>query len=131
MTAPPALTRRRLDGVRAKIAALSDAAFHLDVSSPPADVESVAEAAFAVYDMLRDLSRPRPVTGCPKHPMGAADPLAPEGWGGCLLCNDARRLAHRGSVPAPPANACVVCHRPFPRAARLPADGMCADCRAR
>jgi hypothetical protein len=37
----------------------------------------------------------RTTTGCDTHPEGAIDPLAPDGWGRCLFCNDRRRKAQR------------------------------------
>ena len=38
-------------------------------------------------------------TGCDRHPEGAVDPVPPEGWGSCLLCNTYRRRAAKG-IPA-------------------------------
>lgn len=35
----------------------------------------------------------RTVTGCDTHPDGAIDPVPPDGWGQCLLCNTRRHRA--------------------------------------
>ncbi|MFE6405139.1 hypothetical protein [Streptomyces alboflavus] len=39
-------------------------------------------------------------TGCADHPTGAVDPVAPPGWGTCLLCN-ARRRRHDAQQRTP------------------------------
>ncbi len=35
----------------------------------------------------------RSATGCDTHPDGAIDPIPPDGWGQCLICNTHRRRA--------------------------------------
>lgn len=128
MTQRPALTHQRLEAVRAKIATLNDAAFHLHVTSADEDVDLVADTAYAVYDMLRDLSRPKPVTGCEIHPRGALDPLAPDGWGRCLLCNSNRRRGRSVVLPQV-ERVCAECHRPYLPSMSPPRDGLCSGCR--
>jgi len=123
----PAARRRLLEELRARIATLSDAAYHLEASSVRGEFDFVAQSAYSVYDLARNLAGPVDVTGCLVHPTGAVDPMPPPGWGRCLLCNDLRR---RGSPHAHATleGVCPGCERPYPADARIPAGTVCADC---
>lgn len=106
MSQRPALTNNRLQAVRVRIAALSDLTYALHTQSAEEDLDTCAEAAWAVFEALRDLTRPKPVTGCQQHPTGPIDPLyaeegLPAGWGRCLLCNISRRRGTRSEPRRP------------------------------
>lgn len=65
--------------------------FELTIESAPAAFDEAADAIYAAFSIAREISREPNVTGCSEHPRGPVDPLAPEGWGKCLLCNGRRR----------------------------------------
>ncbi|EST37906.1 hypothetical protein N566_10470 [Streptomycetaceae bacterium MP113-05] len=58
----------------------------------PEEYESVADLLWNVFLVARELAPTRSRTGCEVHPDGPVDPLAPEGWTRCLLCNRNRRI---------------------------------------
>lgn len=60
MSHRPALTANRLQLVRDQIAALSDLVYHLNPTSAEEDVSTATEAAWHIFDSLRDLTRPTP-----------------------------------------------------------------------
>ncbi|MEV5704780.1 hypothetical protein [Actinoallomurus sp. NPDC052274] len=70
----------------------------LDAGSPSEGFDEAADELFRVYNLARNLGSRESFTGCPLHPDGAVDPLAPMGWGKCLLCNE-RRKKGGASVP--------------------------------
>lgn len=75
--------------------------FDLHIESPPEAFDQAADALYAAFELARTLARSPSVTGCERHPQGAIDPLPPDGWGKCLLCNDHRRRATRPATPTP------------------------------
>ncbi|WP_242892602.1 hypothetical protein [Actinomadura litoris] len=87
---PEALTM-----LRKAIAVAQDLAHDLNEASTPSAYEAVSEVLSDAYDRARDLARPHGRTGCARHPDGAVDTQAPDGWGVCLLCNTHRRQAAR------------------------------------
>lgn len=120
MNAPQSLP---LASLRKAIAAAQDLAHDLSSTSPPQAYDPVADALYAAYDAARDLASPRGLTGCAKHPQGAIDTRAPDGWGSCLVCNTHRRRAniHDHTVHTHAAKARRIAHLPdLPPAAELP-----------
>lgn len=49
------------------------------------------EALHEAYWIAAELAKATSRTGCKQHPQGPVDPVAPDGWGNCLLCNNWRR----------------------------------------
>ncbi|GAA2948775.1 hypothetical protein ACFPN0_14895 [Kitasatospora cinereorecta] len=80
-----------LKDLQARMATANDLAYHLDYTSEPEDFEKVMEALHEAYWIAADLAKKRTRTGCTDHPHGPVDPIAPEGWGTCLICNSRRR----------------------------------------
>lgn len=80
---------------RTKLAAIDGSVRALYADSHPAELELVADELYLLFNIARNLAPARTYTGCDRHPNGAIDPEAPQGWTRCLLCNDARR---RGTV---------------------------------
>ncbi|MFD3608987.1 hypothetical protein ACFWXA_13100 [Streptomyces atroolivaceus] len=80
-----------LKDLQARMATANDIAYHLDYTSEPEDFEKVMEALHEAYWIAADLAKKRTRTGCADHPHGPVDPVAPEGWGTCLICNGRRR----------------------------------------
>lgn len=89
-----------LERLHAKLATVNDLAFALVPQSPEESVRELMEAlreAVALAGELKGVSARS--TGCQEHPQGPVDPVAPVGWGVCLLCNTRR---HRGVRRRPP-----------------------------
>ncbi|QMU75470.1 hypothetical protein GXW83_06650 [Streptacidiphilus sp. PB12-B1b] len=82
---------------RTKLAALDGTVRALYADSHPAELEVVTDELYLLFTVARNLAPARTYTGCDRHPNGAIDPEAPQGWSRCLLCNDARR---RGTAVA-------------------------------
>ncbi|MEU0181484.1 hypothetical protein ABZ312_09870 [Streptomyces sp. NPDC006207] len=85
-----------LKDLQTRMATANDLAYHLDYTSEPEDFEKVMEALDEAYWIAADLARKKSRTGCTDHPHGPIDPLAPEGWGSCLICNGRRRSGKTG-----------------------------------
>lgn len=77
--------------LRDALATASSTVDNLRPGSAPEAFDAAADELFRVLSAARDLGGDESFTGCPLHPNGAIDPLAPPGWGRCLLCNDRRR----------------------------------------
>src|SRR3569833_3758075 len=58
----------------------------LDSRSPVEGFDGAADELFRVQNLARTLGSRESFTGCPHHPESAIDPLAPMGWGKCLIC---------------------------------------------
>lgn len=84
--------------LNAALATASSRVDDLDTGSPAEAFDGAADELFRVQNLARNLGSRESFTGCPLHPEGAIDPLAPMGWGKCLLCNDRRR---RGGAAVP------------------------------
>ncbi|WP_052069370.1 hypothetical protein [Streptacidiphilus albus] len=90
-----------LGELRTKLAAIEGQARALYENSHPAEIEVVADELYLLFTTARNLAPPRTYTGCDRHPNGAIDPEAPQGWTRCLLCNEARRRGTASTaVPA-------------------------------
>lgn len=111
----PAGLPYQLRELRAALGTVNDIAYSMDVHSGSECWDSLADALWSAFSLAREFARVKNVTGCTDHPQGAVDPLAPEGWGKCLLCNDRRRGRTPGAGPAP--------RMPRPRAAAQPPSG--------
>jgi hypothetical protein len=70
----------------------------LSEDAGPAEYEDVADRLWSLFLVAREVAPTRSRTGCDVHPDGPVDPLAPEGWTRCLLCNRNRRIGDP-SVP--------------------------------
>lgn len=77
---------------------VDDRVRELGEGSAAVEYEGVADRLWTVFLIARELAPPRPRTGCDLHPEGPVDPLAPDGWSRCLLCNRNRRISNP-SVP--------------------------------
>ena len=82
---------------RTKLAAVNTAVGGLYGDSHPAEFDATSDAVYLLFNIARNLAPARTYTGCERHPNGAIDPEAPQGWTRCLLCNEARRV---GTNPA-------------------------------
>ncbi|MDT0379924.1 hypothetical protein RM572_14255 [Streptomyces sp. DSM 42041] len=82
---------RTVPGVDDRVRALGE-------DAGPAEYEDVADRLWSLFLVARELAPTRSRTGCDVHPDGPVDPLAPEGWTRCLLCNRNRRIGDP-SVP--------------------------------
>lgn len=92
----------QLRELRAALGTVNDIAYAMDVHSGTECWDSLADALWSAFSLAREFARVKNVTGCTAHPQGAVDPLAPEGWGKCLLCNDRRRGHAAGPGPRMP-----------------------------
>jgi hypothetical protein len=73
-------------------------AFHLELTSPASEYADVADKLHEAFCVARELSRPRNVSGCPKHPGAPVDPDAPDGKR-CLFCQGAERRKSMANAP--------------------------------
>lgn len=80
-----------LADLRARMATANDLAHDLTLTSAQADFQQVMEALHEAYWIAAELAKETSRTGCREHPQGPVDPIAPDGWGQCLLCNNRRR----------------------------------------
>ncbi|MFC8463370.1 hypothetical protein [Streptomyces sp. NPDC057250] len=85
-----------LKDLQARMATANDAAYHLGPTSSPEDFTEVMAALAEAYWIAADLAHQRSKTGCKEHPAGPVDPIAPDGWSTCLLCNNRRRRGDAG-----------------------------------
>jgi hypothetical protein len=91
----------RLAELRTKLAALGGSVGELDARSHPLEWDAAADHLYETFRVAANIAPPKTATDCARHPAGAIDPEAPEGWSRCLLCNDRRRRATRGPIPPP------------------------------
>ena len=91
-----------LGELRTKLAAIEGSVRALYADAHPAELETVADETYLLFTIARNLAPAKTYTGCDRHPNGAIDPEAPEGWTRCLLCNEARRRGTTAAgVPGP------------------------------
>lgn len=83
---------RGLAALRQQIAGASDRLAELSAGSHPEEFRLLAEELRTAYETAHRLAGGPARTGCDRHPHGAVDPEAPEGWGACLICNARRRV---------------------------------------
>ncbi|POX43052.1 hypothetical protein C3486_02185 [Streptomyces sp. Ru73] len=69
----------------------------MDGLGDPTEYDRIADGLYSTFSTARNLAPTRNVTGCPHHPNGPVDPLAPAGWGNCLLCNRNRRIGNQSA----------------------------------
>jgi hypothetical protein len=106
-----------LSELHAALATANSLVDNLDAGSPSEGFDGAADELFRVYNLARNLGSRESFTGCPLHPEGAVDPLAPMGWGKCLLCNERRK---RGATPAPGADQITAPWQTFDRRRKIP-----------
>ncbi|WP_439082138.1 hypothetical protein [Streptomyces sp. WL006] len=116
-----------LSDLRARMATANDLAYDLTVTSDTADFKQVMEALHEAYWIAAALASASSRTGCTEHPQGPVDPVAPDGWSKCLLCNNRRRSGRTEPVKLTGrylTGATADVNRPRERveAARQPAD---------
>lgn len=91
-----------LGELRTKLAAIEGVVRALYADAHPAELEPVADETYLLFTIARNLAPSKTYTGCDRHPNGAIDPEAPQGWTRCLLCNEARRRGTASTaIPAP------------------------------
>ncbi|WP_329456088.1 hypothetical protein [Streptomyces sp. NBC_01497] len=94
-----------LEELHRKLPGVDDRIRQLPVPADPTEYEQIADTVYEVFVVARNLVARRRSTGCAHHPNGPVDPLAPTGWGHCLLCNSRRRVGRpdvRAAEPEPP-----------------------------
>lgn len=82
---------------------LNEQAYALDLNAPLEAFSQVADLLHEAFIVAREMSRPRNVSGCARHPGAPTDPEAPVGQN-CLFCageQQRRRLAD-APVTLPP-----------------------------
>ncbi|MER7764727.1 hypothetical protein [Streptomyces sp. NPDC097619] len=83
-----------LDKLRGYVREVTEASFHLSVSSPGDAFVDIADGLHRAFITARELSRPRNPSGCAEHPGAPIDPDAPPGEG-CIFCAGRKRRAQR------------------------------------
>ncbi|MFC8723682.1 hypothetical protein [Streptomyces bacillaris] len=74
-----------------RLATVNDLVHDLTLTSPQNDFRQAMDALHEAYSVAATLASATSRTGCAQHPQGPVDPIAPDGWGKCLLCNQWRR----------------------------------------
>ncbi len=98
------LAQAALTSLRAQLATINDLAYELGPGSSLAEAAELRRALLQAADTVGAMAGGTVSgTGCSQHPKGPVDPVAPEGWGPCLLCNSNRRRGQRSQPPAPRA----------------------------
>jgi len=97
-----------LEQFHAQMGTINDLVFQLTSDSPPAALADVRDALMVATSTISGMiGLPRGTTDCRFHPQGPIDPVAPEGWSNCLLCNTHRRRStggHRSERPPSSSN---------------------------
>ncbi|MEU7206113.1 hypothetical protein [Streptomyces sp. NPDC045470] len=94
------ISQADLSVMRAQLATINDLAFDLNTAATGPQVAELHAALRSAVETTGALLRPGAArAGCRRHPHGPIDPVAPAGWGPCLLCNTARRRAGHASQP--------------------------------